>query len=627
VDAIAGKPMGRPKSAVFQTADLVGLDTLVQVAKNCFDSLASDPERAVFQMPDFVAQMVKTGRLGRKSGEGFYKKVGKEIWVLDVGSSQYRAPEAVELPSVTQAKGPPGVRIGKLVAGNDAGSQFAWSVLSKTLVYAANLVGEIADTGNDRVQVFTRAGEPVRTIGGRGRGEGRFLRPVDVAVAPADADAGRAALVFVVERDNHRVQAFTTDGTFVRAWGDKGPHIGLFESPTGLALRGERLYVADRDNHRIQEFSLTGRVLDEWGRHALAPHEGEGRFHYPERIALAPSGRFAVVCEAFEDRFQIYLEGERPETTIVDARGQDPTPHYGPHVAVRGDLCAIVEPARPSVLVFDLATDEAIEITRIAHYGRGFGQLLSPTDVEIHPTEPLLYVADAGNERLSVFRLDREPGEPLRYDPTMGRFVKSLDLTGIGGSDEPVVPVALEFAPGGELLVLDGRGARVLVLDRDLAPVDGPRGAFGRHGTGPGELSRPTDLALSPDGETVWIVDAGARAVLAFGRDGAPRERIDGFTRPWGIAVDDDGTLWVSDEGADAIRSFDEHGPAFGFGRRGLARKQFARPRGLDVDGRGRLFVLDHGNHRAQVFTPLGDFVEAFGPRFFVTPTEGGGSR
>jgi DNA-binding beta-propeller fold protein YncE len=294
---------------------------------------------------------------------------------------------------------------------------------------------------------------------------------------------------------------------------------------------------------------------------------------------------------------------------------------------VRGDLCAIVEPARPSVLVFDLATDEAIEITRIAHYGRGFGQLLSPTDVEIHPTEPLLYVADAGNERLSVFRLDREPGEPLRYDPTMGRFVKSLDLTGIGGSDEPVVPVALEFAPGGELLVLDGRGARVLVLDRDLAPVDGPRGAFGRHGTGPGELSRPTDLALSPDGETVWIVDAGARAVLAFGRDGAPRERIDGFTRPWGIAVDDDGTLWVSDEGADAIRSFDEHGPAFGFGRRGLARKQFARPRGLDVDGRGRLFVLDHGNHRAQVFTPLGDFVEAFGPRFFVTPTEGGGSR
>ncbi len=145
VDAIAGKPMGRPKSAVFQTGDIVGLDTLVHVAKNCFDSLSDDPERDVFQMPQFVSAMVEAGRLGRKSGEGFYKKVGKDIHVLDVGSGQYRPRETIELSSVTGAKGPPAVRIAKLLAADDAGSRFAWSVVSKTLVYAANLVGEIAD--------------------------------------------------------------------------------------------------------------------------------------------------------------------------------------------------------------------------------------------------------------------------------------------------------------------------------------------------------------------------------------------------------------------------------------------------------------------------------------------------
>ncbi len=147
VDAIAGKPMGRPKSAVFKTSDLVGIDTMIHVAKNCYDSLPDDPERAVFEMPEFILKMAKDGKLGRKVGAGFYKKQDKDILVLDVASGDYREQQPIEFSSLDGLRKAKGVaaRVKQLVAADDAAGQFAWSVISKTLTYAAGLVGEIAD--------------------------------------------------------------------------------------------------------------------------------------------------------------------------------------------------------------------------------------------------------------------------------------------------------------------------------------------------------------------------------------------------------------------------------------------------------------------------------------------------
>ncbi len=147
VDKIVGKPMGRPKSAAFGTADLVGIDTLGHVAKNCYDSLPNDPERNRFVMPEFVQKLVQEGRLGRKSGAGFYKKQGREILVLDYGTGQYRAQEKVRFDSLGAAlkQEAPEQRVKTLVNGSDAASDFAWQVLSRTIAYSAERVGEIAD--------------------------------------------------------------------------------------------------------------------------------------------------------------------------------------------------------------------------------------------------------------------------------------------------------------------------------------------------------------------------------------------------------------------------------------------------------------------------------------------------
>ncbi len=83
VDAVFGGAIGRAKSAVFGTADVVGLDTFVHVAQNCWDNLKQDEQQAVFEIPAFLKKMVENKWLGRKTKGGFYKKVGEDILTLD----------------------------------------------------------------------------------------------------------------------------------------------------------------------------------------------------------------------------------------------------------------------------------------------------------------------------------------------------------------------------------------------------------------------------------------------------------------------------------------------------------------------------------------------------------------
>ena len=147
VDAIAGPPMGRPKSAAFRTADMVGLDTLVHVAKNVYDTLPNDECRDVFAIPDFINEMVKKGLLGDKTKKGFYQKVGKDIQTLDYKTIEYRPQEKAKFESLSEVKSIEDTkeRINALIEKDDRGAKFAWKVLAGTLIYAANRIPEIAD--------------------------------------------------------------------------------------------------------------------------------------------------------------------------------------------------------------------------------------------------------------------------------------------------------------------------------------------------------------------------------------------------------------------------------------------------------------------------------------------------
>jgi len=132
IDALCGEPMGRPRSAVFRTADVVGLDTLGHVSQNCYDNLQSDPNRDIFNLHPVIAALIKAGATGQKAGAGFYKKVGKDIFVLDPAKQDYVPQIKADFPCLAETKKirDTGARIKAIVESQDRGGQFAWQALS-----------------------------------------------------------------------------------------------------------------------------------------------------------------------------------------------------------------------------------------------------------------------------------------------------------------------------------------------------------------------------------------------------------------------------------------------------------------------------------------------------------------
>jgi 3-hydroxyacyl-CoA dehydrogenase len=147
VDMVLGPATGRPKSAVFRTADVVGIDTLVHVAKHCHEALVSDERREVFAVHPVLQGLVDRKWLGSKSGQGFYKKQGDQILQLDLKTFEYGPQKKPRFPSIGATKGVDDVdeRLRRMVAGDDRAALFARKVLFETLVYAAARLGEIAD--------------------------------------------------------------------------------------------------------------------------------------------------------------------------------------------------------------------------------------------------------------------------------------------------------------------------------------------------------------------------------------------------------------------------------------------------------------------------------------------------
>ena len=153
VDAVTGPAVGRPKSATFRTLDLVGLDTVVYVAENVRGKVTDEAEKAAFETPAVLREMVARGRLGEKSGQGFYRKMkgadGKsEIFALDLASMEYRPSRKITSGSLEAAKMAKGARekVRALLSGGDRYSELAWNLLKGLLVYAAEKIGEIADS-------------------------------------------------------------------------------------------------------------------------------------------------------------------------------------------------------------------------------------------------------------------------------------------------------------------------------------------------------------------------------------------------------------------------------------------------------------------------------------------------
>jgi len=153
VDALFGPAMGRPKTAMFKTADLVGLDVMGHVAKNTYDLVPDDEAREHFVLPDFFHKMVKNKLLGKKTHAGFYKTDLTPDWqkirkVIDLQTLEYHEYDKPDLPCLAGAKKASGLaeKMRAIVFAQDKGARFVWRAVADNLIYAANRIPEIADT-------------------------------------------------------------------------------------------------------------------------------------------------------------------------------------------------------------------------------------------------------------------------------------------------------------------------------------------------------------------------------------------------------------------------------------------------------------------------------------------------
>jgi 3-hydroxyacyl-CoA dehydrogenase len=153
VDALFGPAMGRPKTAMFKTADLVGLDVLGHVAQNTYDLVPDDEARDHFVLPDFYHKMVENKLLGKKTQAGFYKTDLTPEWkkirkVIDPRTMEYAELQKPEMACLTAAKAAKTLpeKMQAIVFGEDKGAEFAWKAVADNLIYAANRIPEISDT-------------------------------------------------------------------------------------------------------------------------------------------------------------------------------------------------------------------------------------------------------------------------------------------------------------------------------------------------------------------------------------------------------------------------------------------------------------------------------------------------
>ncbi len=153
VDALTGPVIGRPKSATFRTADVVGIDTLVKVAKGVYDNCPNDEAKESFVIPAWLNKIVENNWLGDKTGQGFFKKMlpspkgEKEIHVLNLTTHEYEPRKKPKFATVEAAKPIDDLytRLKMLVGGQDKAGEFYRHFHYGLFSYISHRIPEISD--------------------------------------------------------------------------------------------------------------------------------------------------------------------------------------------------------------------------------------------------------------------------------------------------------------------------------------------------------------------------------------------------------------------------------------------------------------------------------------------------
>ncbi|HEX9440388.1 MAG TPA: NHL repeat-containing protein, partial [Roseiflexaceae bacterium] len=275
----------------------------------------------------------------------------------------------------------------------------------------------VADTGNNRIQVYGPDGAPLRTIGSPGGGDGQFNEPRGIAV-------DRQGNVYVTDTWNARVQKFDSSGKFLKSWGtgddigegkratmtngdaaaNAANPLGLF-GPRGIAVDDQgNVYIADTGNKRIVVTDGEGKFLYQFGHLGSEP----GAFNEPIGVAVDGQGSL-YVADTWNARVQIFARGQdgkvspTPQTT-VRVPGWQANTYEDPYVAAGngGQIYASV----PLVSLVHAAKTSGDVLMRFGGKGDDLASLTLPSGVAVGPDGDV-YVVDRGNDRVMRFKIPK----------------------------------------------------------------------------------------------------------------------------------------------------------------------------------------------------------------------------
>jgi tripartite motif-containing protein 71 len=211
-----------------------------------------------------------------------------------------------------------------------AGFVFILLLVSFTLSFPSiDVKASVGNATKNRSFANVTQYEFVKNWGGEGDEEGQFERPHDLDFSPTEDK------LYVIDRDNQRVQVFDKNGTYLFEWGSEGEGEGEFTLPYGMDVDSEgNVWVADRGGHRIQKFDHEGNFLLEFGSDGT----GEGEFSHPRQVAVDDALQYVYVADSRNHRIQKFdingnfidsfgTEGNQsgqfnlPTSVIIDSRG------------------------------------------------------------------------------------------------------------------------------------------------------------------------------------------------------------------------------------------------------------------------------------------------------------------
>jgi len=220
----------------------------------------------------------------------------------------------------------------------------------------------------------------------------------------------------------------------------------------------------------------------------------------------------------------------------------------------------------------------------------------SPQTVYDRLRKPFAVAFDAEGRILVT---DSATGALIRFD----RDGRRMDVLGTRGAVHLVSPKGLDVGADGTIYVADVGVRKVQAFDPEGKLV----AAYGKQG----ELTNPTDVALSPDGDRLYVADSKAHEVVIFHRVTGERlasfgERGEGegqFSFPTSLAVGPEGSLFVVDQINSRIQLFDPDGEYLDqFGGLGVGYADFVRPKDVAVDEAGLIYVTDNAYNNVRLF-------------------------